>query len=111
ELLYLMRNRRVHRVYGFSHVEQVITTVLIGLRRQLYQLQYYTEGNIPEALAMVPETWSLDQIKSFQVYWDTMLEGDTAQRRHMKFIPHGLEYYPTKEPKLHDEHDEWLARI
>lgn len=111
ELLYRPRNPRVNKVYGFSHVEQIIMTVMIALRRQLYQLQYYTEGNIPEALSQVPETWSLDQIKAYQIYWDTMLEGDTAQKRHMKFIPHGVSYIPTKEPKLHDEHDEWLARI
>jgi len=111
ELLYRPRNPRVHKIYGFSHVEQILMTVMIALRRQLYQLQYYTEGNIPEALSQVPETWSLDQIKAYQIYWDTMLEGDTAQKRHMKFIPHGVSYIPTKEPKLHDEHDEWLARI
>ena len=31
-------------------------SVNIALRRQLYQLQYYTEGNVPEALIALPET-------------------------------------------------------
>jgi hypothetical protein len=37
-------------------------TVNIALRRQMHQLQYYTEGNVPEALIGVPEAWTPDQI-------------------------------------------------
>jgi hypothetical protein len=51
ELIYAPRNARVHKAYGFSPVEQVQMAVNIALRRQIYQLQYYTEGNIPEALS------------------------------------------------------------
>ena len=50
DIIYRPRNTRVHKVYGFSPVEQILITVNIALRRQIYQLQYYTEGNIPEAL-------------------------------------------------------------
>jgi hypothetical protein len=66
ELMYRMRNWRVHRIYGYSPVEQVITTVNIALRRQMNQLQYYTEGNVPEALIGVPENWTTEQIRQFQ---------------------------------------------
>ena len=43
-------------------------------------MQHYTEGNVPEALIGVPETWTVDQIKAFQTYWDSILEGSTAER-------------------------------
>ncbi|MDE2229914.1 MAG: phage portal protein [Alphaproteobacteria bacterium] len=113
ELLYLPRNPRVHRVYGFSPVEQVQMTVNIALRRQVWQLQYYTEGNIPEALIGVPDTWTPDQIRQFQGYWDSLHEGNTAQRRHAKFVPGGVAktFIPTREPALKDPFDEWLARV
>ncbi|QDD62655.1 phage portal protein (plasmid) [Herbaspirillum seropedicae] len=111
ELIYRPRNVRTHKVYGYSPVEQVIMTVNIALRRQLHQLQYYTEGNIPEALASVPANWNPDQIKQFQQYWDWLLEGDTAERRHLKFIPDGVKYIETKSQSLKDEYDEWLARV
>jgi hypothetical protein len=62
ELLYKPRNPRPHKVYGFGPVEQVIITVNIALRRQVSQLQYYTEGNIPDMLASVPSSWSPTQI-------------------------------------------------
>lgn len=111
ELLYMPRNQRVHKVYGFSPVEQVITTVNIAIRRTVHQLQYYTEGNIPEALIGVPETWNPDQIKQFQMYWDSLLEGNTAQRRHAKFVPGQLKIQMTKDAALKDNFDEWLARV
>lgn len=111
ELMYRMRNWRVHRIYGYSPVEQVITTVNIALRRQMNQLQYYTEGNVPEALIGVPENWTTEQIRQFQTYWDDLMEGNTAKRRHAKFVPGGMEYQPTKDSVLKDQYDEWLARI
>src|SRR5487761_358804 len=113
ELWYLPRNPRVHRVYGFSPVEQVQMTVNIARRRQVWQLQYYTEGNLPEALIGVPDTWTPDQIRQFQGYWDSLHEGNTAARRHAKFVPGGVAktFIPTREPALKDPFDEWLARV
>lgn len=111
ELIYAPRNPRTNRVYGYSPVEQIIMTVNIALRRQMHQLQWYTEGNIPEALIGVPEDWTPDQIRQFQEYWDSLLEGDTAQRRHAKFVPGGMTPTFTKDGALKDEYDEWLARI
>lgn len=111
ELIYLPRNVRTNKLYGYSPVEQIIVTINIALRRQLGQFQYYKEGNVPEALASVPESWSASQLKEFQQYWDAIIEGNMAQRRKLKFIPHGVSYIPTKEPVLKDDYDEWLARV
>jgi PAS domain-containing protein len=111
ELIYRPRNQRVWKVYGYSPVEQILLTVNTALRRSVHVMQSYTEGNIPEALQGVPETWTMAQIAEYQTYWDSLMEGDTAARRHMKFIPGGLKYQATKEPVLKDEFDEWLARV
>ena len=111
ELIYKPRNPRTNKIYGYSPVEQVIMTVNIALRRQLHQLQYYTEGNVPEALIGVPPEWNPDQISQFQDYFDSLLEGNTAARRHAKFIPAGVNLMDTKAQALKDDYDEWLARI
>jgi hypothetical protein len=111
ELLYSPRNPRTNRIYGYGPVEQIVMTVNIAMRRQLSLLQYYTEGNIPEALIGVPETWTPDQIRMFQDYWDAMLEGNTAARRHAKFIPGGMEVHETRPNVMKDAFDEWLVRI
>ncbi|MCL2656823.1 MAG: phage portal protein [Betaproteobacteria bacterium] len=111
ELIYRPRNVRTHKVYGFSPVEQIIATVNLALRRQMHVLEYYTAGTVPDALVSVPKEWSAQQIADFQKYWDLMLEGDSAQKRKLKFVPDGMGVTLTKEALLKDEFDEWLARI
>jgi hypothetical protein len=111
EMLYAPRNRRVHKVYGMSAVEQVLVTVNIGLRRQAQQLAYFTDGTIPDAVWQVPPTWTTQQIAEFQAYWDTMVN-DAATRRKMRFAPGGVTPVMTRPPEaLVDQFDEWLARI
>jgi hypothetical protein len=72
-----------------------------------------TEGNVPEALIGVSDQWTPGQIADFQLYWDTINEGDTAQRRHAKFISSSAAktFIPIKEPELKNTFDEWLARV
>lgn len=113
DLIYRPRNLRVNHVYGMSPVEQIITTVNIALRRQLYLLDYFSEGNIPDSLIGVPESWTPDQISSYQKYWDAYFDGDAGRRRRAKFVPGGVAktFIQTKEPELKGPFDEWLARI
>ena len=111
ELIYWQRNPRAHRIYAMSPVEQIIMTVNLALRRQLSQLEYYTEGSIPDAIAGVPPDWNAAKIAEFQGLFDQMLAGDTAARRRVTFVPGELKWQKTGEPLIKDEFDEWLARI
>ncbi len=113
DIIYRPRNLRVNRVYGLSPVEQIVTTVNIALRRQLYLLDYFSEGNVPDSLIGVPENWTPDQISSYQKYWDAYFDGDLGRRRRAKFVPGGVAktFIQTKEPELKGAFDEWLARI
>ena len=111
ELIYRPRNKRSWKMYGYSPVEQIIMTVNIALRRQVTQLQYYTEGNIPEAFAAVPEDWKSADIREMQTIWDSMIEGQSAMKRKVRFIPGGVDIKQTREATIKDVFDEWLARI
>jgi hypothetical protein len=112
DLIYLPRNKRIDKVYGFSHVQQIVLTVSIGLSRAIFQKGYYTEGNLPEGLCGTPDDWTPDQIGKFQNAWDAMLAGNLAIRRRIKFVPGGVAktFVPLKEPELTGKMDEWLAR-
>jgi len=111
DLLYLPRNPRPHKAYGFGPVEQIVMTVNIGLRRQAAQLQHFTEGNVPPGLLTAPEGWSADQIRQFQDWFDSVLAGNTAARSRLVWAPNGSQYHAFKEAPYKDEFDEWLARI
>jgi hypothetical protein len=111
QLIYRPRNVRAHKFFGFSPVEQIILTINIGLRRQIHLLNYYTEGNVPEAVAQVPKEWSADQINEFQEWFDSALAGNLARRRRITFVPECGNLQFTRDPSLKDELDEWITRI
>jgi hypothetical protein len=111
ELVHHPRNLRSDRLYGMSPVEQVVSTVNVALRRQMSQLEYYTAGSIPDVMIGVPDGWTSDQIKSFQGWWDSVLSGNTEERRRARFVPGGMTPVQLKPDQLKDLFDEWLARI
>ncbi|MGH7094791.1 MAG: phage portal protein [Stellaceae bacterium] len=111
DLLYLPRNPRPHKAYGFGPVEQIVMTVNIALRRQVMQLQHFTEGNVPPGLLSAPDGWSVEQIRQFQEWFDSVLAGNTASRSRLIWAPGGSKYQAFAEAPYKDEFDEWLARI
>jgi hypothetical protein len=113
DLVYKPMNMRTRGMFGFSPVEQIATTITIAMRRTLSQLEYYKEGNQPDAIYGLPETFGPDQIQRLQDWWDNVHAGNLGARRKMKFLPGGTKsnYVPLKEPALKGELDEWLTRI
>ncbi len=98
ELMYIKHNPRSHKVYGYSHVEQVMVTVNILIRHALHQLEYYRDGSQPDAFVGLPKEWNQDQITSFQKHFDAMLSGNLRLRRRLRFMPGDFKYQETKAP-------------
>ena len=111
ELLYLPRNVRSSRIYGFSPVEQIVMTINIALRRDVAVLEHYRSGTVPDSFGTLPKEWTMDQIRQFQDYTDSLMAGNTQARAGMKFMPFDFKYTPTREPPMKDVYDEWLARL
>lgn len=113
ELVYRPRNLRSNRLYGFSPVEQVVTTAQTGLRRALSQLNYFTDGTVPDAIMGVPDEWNVDQVKEWQEYFDIMMRGNDKERRAVRFVYAKMAetFKEVKLPPLKDQFDEWLMRI
>jgi len=111
ELIYKIRNPRTWKAYGYSPVEQIMVTINIALRRQISQLQYYTDGSVPDTILSVPEGWTPDQIAQFKTWWDSILRGNTAERRGTMFVFNGTKPYATKDKVLTDKMEDWLARV
>jgi hypothetical protein len=111
ELLYKPRNPRVDSLYGYSPVEQIMTTVYIAHAREKYLLEYYKNGSTADLIFQVPETWNPDQIAQFDKWWNAMLSGNLENRRRAQFVPHGVVPFDVREKALTDESDQWLIRI
>jgi hypothetical protein len=113
QLLYRPRTVRTWTPYGLSPVECVMLTVNTALNRQMFNLSYYAEGNIPEGLMSTPDGWSVDQIQQFQKYWDTLLAGNIRTRSRLRFVgPKMAEsVYQFKKESFDTKFDEWLLQI
>jgi len=83
----------------------------IALRRQVMQLNWFTEGNVPRGLITSPDGWSSKQIAEFQQWFDSTMAGNLSERSKSVWAPFGSKYQSIKDPPLKDEMDEWLARV
>jgi hypothetical protein len=87
DLLYVMRNERTFRRYGLSPVEQCLTMIAIGLNKQTFDLKFWTEGNIPEAMCFLPPDLPMDKVNEIQGWYDSILSGNLGKRRRLTFLP------------------------
>lgn len=112
QLIYMPRNPRSHKAYGFAPVEQIIITVNTAIRREYQQLQWFTESNVPRSIIEAPEGWTTEQLAQFQEWWDSLLAGNTANRTKMIWTPPGSKYHgPLVDNPYSGTFDEWLARV
>jgi hypothetical protein len=113
QLFYRPRTVRTWTPYGLSATESVMLTVNTVLNRQVFNLGYFSEGNIPEGLASVPEGWTTDQIRQFQEYWDTLMGGNYKMRQRLRFVGHGMaeSVFQFKKESFDTKFDEWLLQV
>lgn len=112
-LYYRPRCVRTHTPYGLSPTEAVLLTINAALNREMFNLRYYTDGNVPHALLDAPKDWNKEQIQQFQVYVDEYFSGDLAARRKMKVVANGMasSVKMLAEPDFSGKYDEWLLKI
>lgn len=111
DLLYIPRNRRPHKLYGFGPVEQIVVTINTALQRQASQLFHFGVGNVPAGIITAPEGWTPDQITAYQDWFDARLSGQVGEKQKVVWTPFGAKYQSFKDAPIKDEFDEWLARI
>ena len=113
ELIYLPRNPRVNKLYGYPPVEQLQMSINICIRRDVAKLNYYTEGNIPDTFMPMPADWAPDRIEQFQKVWDAMMSDIRERAGRMKFVPGGggTPMFIRNDTLLFGQPDEWFARL
>ena len=112
EMYYKMMNPRNNTPYGLSPLECLVIGVQAALQSQMMNASLLSEGSVPEGFITLPDTWTPDQIKDYQVWFDTLLAGNFGQNSRIKFLPggKGMGYYPTKkaEDMRMMEFEKWL---
>ena len=112
ELVYFPKNPRMDSLYGYGPVEQIVMSVNLFLRRQVSQLQFYTESNEPKGFLTLPPEWSNEeQLKAFQGMLNALLSGNMPERQRVMVVPNGSQYHDIKREALVDQFDMWLAQV
>jgi hypothetical protein len=89
QLLYLPRTRRVWTPYGFSAIEQAVVPITLGLNRQQFLLDYFTEGTIPGVYVIAGESYvTPSQQRNLQDSLNA-LAGDVAYKHRVIVLPPG----------------------
>lgn len=91
--------------YGVAPIETILINANTDVRLQLFFLQFFTEGAVPEMLLEAPVDESdPDSLADWQELWDDWFQGNQAGRHGARFIPSGSKpfiYKPQQfDPKL-----------
>jgi len=110
EMIYMTLNPRTTSPYGFAPLESLVLGVDAALKSQLYNLSMLTEGNVPEGFWMLPESYTPEDVKEFQQWFDALI---TGKRQHkLKFMPggKGTGYQAGNKPQdmRYVEYEKWL---
>jgi hypothetical protein len=111
EMMYVVKNQRIDRAYGFPPGAQIIDYVEMTLARAREQLSEFTHGNSPQGLIQAPENFTAADINAAQLLWDSVFAGNIEERRRLWWVPHGSDYKAIDREILFDSFDEWLARV
>jgi SPP1 gp7 family putative phage head morphogenesis protein len=111
QIIYKPRTPRTHSLYGYSPMERVIITVNTALRRQVTQIDHFTEGSMPLVIAGAPKEWTPEQIERFNNRFNDRLSGNLAERARLHMVPDGVSWHDFRKWDLKDEFDEWLLRV
>lgn len=111
QILYLPYTRRSWTPYGFPGIERAIVPVMTGLRRQQFQLDFFSEGSIPGQFVIPGDDISTpQQIRQLQ---DTLnaIAGDQAWKHKIIVLPRGSDTKPQKPIDLATQFDDTIAEM
>ena len=115
EILYMpMRAQPEYPIWGYSPVEQIFIEITEAIKKTMYQLGFWTEGNLPDMIMSVPKEWNPRQIAGFQALFDAQLSGNLGQKSKVRFVPDGMKPYDIKGSageNLTSNRDELLIRL
>ena len=108
QLLYAPYVTRSFTPYGFPPMEQAILPITIGLRRQQWALDFFSEGSIPGMFVIAPPEWTPQQIRTFQDSLNA-LGGDVAMKWRVIVLPGGSKPELQKPPEVASAADQFIV--
>jgi hypothetical protein len=103
------------QLYGCGPTESLAAELEVGKKRLEFVDAFYSSGNLPNAMQIVPPSISIDKIKESQQWLNSDLAGQLAKRRQLRLIQGFAENGQDKivfpeQPVLSDQFDELHIR-
>lgn len=97
--------------YGTPPLETVLINANTDMRLQLYFLQFFTSGQVPEAFAIAPEDQSdPTSLGEWQEAYNTWTQGDQRERWGLRWLPSGTTIVPYKPQEFTPDVAEYAMR-
>lgn len=108
QMIYMMETPRDDSPYGMSCVEKALLPIQIGLARQSFQADFFTDGSVPAMFVYPgPDISTPQQIRQLQDALNAMSTDPSAKRRII-VLPADSKADPQKPVALADQFDEWI---
>jgi hypothetical protein len=111
ELVYAVKNPQLDSPYGIGPVEQFMWHVNEALRYGRTRLDYYTDGTLPEGVAIAPPDTTPDQLRELREWWDGVMAGDTRQLHKLQWVPAGTAFHAFKTFEFSEQYAMWLVEL
>lgn len=92
DLIYVPYRPTSNTPYGKAPLETVLINANTDIRFQLYFMQRFTDGNIPQMFGVAPEQWTPEQIDQWQSRWDAFLKGNQDALNQIRWVPGGSSF-------------------
>jgi hypothetical protein len=115
QLVYRPFRPRVWCVYGQSRVENVFTSASLYQMFENWTSDYFTQGNIPEAVYLMDPTqetnWTPQKQREWQELFDKLYGDNVARRRVHVAPPFVRDVKVLKEFSFSRELPDWIVRL
>ncbi|MEN6525839.1 MAG: phage portal protein [Candidatus Polarisedimenticolia bacterium] len=110
-LWYVPMSPRVDSPYGRSRVEAILLTANLAARSNNFDLSWFTEGNIPEAIYGMPADVGEEALQKMQDYFDEKFAGvDHARSGRVALLPDG-KLMQFQQRQWSYDNAEWWGRL
>jgi 8-oxo-dGTP pyrophosphatase MutT (NUDIX family) len=97
--------------YGVAPAETIVLNANTDVRLQLFFLQFFTAGVVPEMLIEAPEEMTdSDAVAELQEDWDNFYESNQTGRHGAHWVPAGSKPHPYKPDKFDPHLAEYVMR-
>ncbi len=98
DLIYFPQWRIANSPYGVAPIETVLINANTDVRLQMFFLQFFTAGAVPEMfIEAPPDMTDPDALAEFEETFNARLEGNQAARHGLKWLPAGSKPNPYKQ--------------